>query len=794
MLVSLRWLATWCWFPDDTTLINDLNRIGFEVESITKKGADLSGIVTGQITTWSSHPNADRLHIADVCIGDESVQIVTAATNVKQGDIIPVSLPGATLAGGMTITASKLRGVPSNGMMCSAVECGLTDSSPGVWVLPPDVPLGLDFIEYAQLVDTVIDVAILPNRGDAMSLMGLARDIRALYGDRAKSEGGTDVVNGGGIDPDSPMTRPSVSSSESSPASKPPLNSGVSCPDDCSYYRIQQIDGAGQGTTPVVWQTRLYYSGCRPLYWPVDVTNIVMIEMGQPLHAFDADGIHTISVESLGTPQSVTLLNDTAYSLDVGVPVITINNQSVGAVAGVMGAQAHSVTHQTNNIILEAACFNPVTIRRTTKQLGLRSDSATRFEKGVDPMGLHAACRRAVALLTHRSPCTVHDPVEVGNTHVEPRTIQLDEHALNQFLGKAFSWDDLSRQLSPLGFQVDAPHIHVPSWRIHDCQEWPDIAEEMIRFLGMDAVPMASPTTVSRVQHDPRWKQRNTVSATAVSLGFMEVIPFPLVAEDASKQARAIQNPIVAELSFLRSNATSSMIQTAKNNALRHTAPNRLFSCGPVWDDNGQEKWTLSMLMQGVWHHQPHRENQTNTIDFYDVKGCLDTVLASLGVAYDVQPCPDVTWCHPGQSARVMVNGQSVGFFGMVHPTVAQSHRLPLETGVIDIDLDGLTGLSKPHYESVSKFPSTTRDTTYIMDAHTSVGEVLSVLTRQKPPLCTHIVVCGYYQPSGHDDVHVSFRMTYQDANASLEMSAVNDIHRDFSQSVIDVLPCRFPS
>ncbi|MGA0241520.1 MAG: phenylalanine--tRNA ligase subunit beta [Candidatus Marinamargulisbacteria bacterium] len=772
MRVSLRWLREFCSFPDEDTLIQDFNRIGFEVESVEKKGEGLCHIVIGQIHSFKPHPNADRLRIADVFIGESCVQIVTAATNVQDGDKVPISLPGAVLANGMTIKASQLRGVDSQGMMCSAVECGLTDTSPGVWVLPPDAPVGEDFIAYAHLVDTIIDVAILPNRGDAMSLYGLAREVSALYA--------------------MPMTFSVPQSTVSDTVT--PVVCSVDDTHDCEYYRAQRVTGLVPGyTTPVVWQTRLYYTGQRPVSWPIDVTNIVMIETGQPLHAFDAHTIETIHVGRGHHGAMVTLLNDKSVQLTSDVLVVHVNN-TPAAVAGIMGTTEYSVSETTSAIILEAGIMNPVLVRKAAKQLGVRSESSSRFEKGVDPHGIDMASRRAIQLLSESGArITCDQPIVVGHYSSEPQNISLDIAKMNIFLGTNYTLSNVAEQLAPLGFQLNKTTVTVPSWRKNDCQEWPDIAEEMCRFSGIDDISSTPIRTMVPVHHDSLWQLRKKIIESATTLGFTEAIPFPLSPTDILDSQPKVLNPITPELTTLRSNGIQSLIQVAALNVARHPHPVRMISVGPVWDSQGNETWQCSSIIQGTAHYQPYLKKDTGAIDFYDVKGCVDSLFLALGIQHTIQPCTVSHWVHPGQSADIYIDDVHVGFFGMIHPEVKAAHRLP-DTGIIEWSINALLthNISK-HYPMVSKFPATTRDTTYIIDTRVSVGEVLAILNNKKPSLCTRIILCGYYEQPDQTAVNVSFRMTYQDHAGSLEMDEVNTIHKALAESVIHGLPCRFP-
>lgn len=761
MLVSLNWFKEFAIFPDEGTLIHDLNCIGFEVEGVHYKGRNLSKIVVGHIKEFKAHPDADRLRVAQVDIGSDTIQIVTAAENVNEGDKIPVSLHGATLAGGLKIKKGKLRGVESNGMMCSAVECGLTDTSPGVWVLPTDTPVGVDFIEVAGLVDTVLDISILPNRGDALSLLGLARECHALYGE-SKSFSPKEIA--------------------------PTQQSNITCevdPNFCSYYRAQKISGVHNKSTPLQFQTKLYYSGFRPLSWLVDVTNIVMIETGQPMHAFDAANIESIRA-TLAQGQSVELLNEKTYTLDATIPIIEYNGR-IEAVAGVMGARESEVNDATNSIVLETALFDSVVVRKATKTLGVRSESSNRFEKHVDAEGLMIGVARVHELLAMHDDIHVYEPAVKGDLAQQTTTIDIHMDTINQFLGTSYSLDEVKQQLSPLGFEVDGTQVHVPSFRANDCQEWPDIAEEMCRFSGIEEVNPAPMVHMLRVQHHPLWMKRQDFQQRALHLGLTEVVPFPLLENDVDGQP-AILNPITPELTALRSNALKSLIDIAAFNATRHPLPCRLFSMGPVWSSNGDEHWHFSALIAGDRHHEPHASAHQRGIDFYYIKGVVEQLL---GHEFDVQRS-DNSRLHPGQSADILVDGSTIGCFGILHPSIQSKRKLGV-CGLIEFNLAAVGVRSKHQYQLISKYPSTTRDVTYIMDHGVSVGDALAILRTNKPTACESIILCGVYQKPGSDEVNVSFRMIYQDNEGSLEMVEVNAIHKTFAEEVVQKLPCRFP-
>ena len=766
MRISYNWLAEYCNCPNIEELERDLNRIGFEVESIEEKGSSLSNIKIGKIQSFEPHPDADRLRIAQVDIGEYVTQIVTAADNVNEGDIIPVSLPGAILANGLKIKQSKLRGIESNGMMCSAVECGLTDDADGVWVLPRNCKVGEDFIKIAQLNDFILDVSVLPNRGDCLSIFGLARECQVLYGEKK-----IDLETFTGI---------------GKAEIKLDVNKQL-----CSYYQATKITGIDKSTeTPLVMQVRLYYCGMRPISWLVDVTNYVMLEYGQPLHAFDAAELNAIKVE-IGENTSVDLLNEKSVSVE-GLPVIKVNH-SIGAIAGVMGALGSEISINTSAIVLESAIFNPIKTRKATKKLGLRSESSNRFEKGVDIFHLQLAVRRVIELLSNSSDITILEPTIINDESDETHLISFDIDKINNFLGTTYNQTEFNNRLNPLGFNFIDDKVQVPSWRKNDCKNWPDIAEEMIRFDGMDAIKSRVIEKMVEINHDPLYKFENIIRDRCIANGLTEVIPFPLISKDINEKQERLENPISEDLSTLRSNGFQSLLECIKFNSTRHGDNNQIFSIGPKWSESGDEEIILTVLIQGERQYESYlnSEYHTNAYNFYDSKGLVESIIQMSNI--NVERSTN-TWLHPGQAANIFINDICIGACGVLHPSHQESYKCGKTIGV-ELNLSKLVQLKRKNlsYNPISKYPSTTRDVTYIMESSVSIDRILSVLNNNRPVLCKFIRCCGYYQPNESKDVNVSFRMTYQDDESSCNTELVNQIHKEFANSVISLLPCRFP-
>jgi phenylalanyl-tRNA synthetase beta chain len=397
------------------------------------------------------------------------------------------------------------------------------------------------------------------------------------------------------------------------------------------------------------------------------------------------------------------------------------------------------------------------------------------------------AVARVHELLAMHDDIHVHEPAHKGNLSQQATTIDIHMDTINQFLGTSYSIDDLEQQLMPLGFGVDGTQVRVPSFRAHDCQEWPDIAEEMCRFSGIEDIKDAPMAHILGVEHDPMWMKRRDFQQRALHLGLTEVVPFPLLENDVDGQP-VILNPITPELTNLRSNAMQSLIDIAAFNATRHPWPCRIFSMGPVWSSGGEEAWHFSAFIAGDRHHEPHARAHQTGIDFYYMKGVVEQLL---GHEFDVQRS-NHSRLHPGQSADILVDAHRIGCFGMVHPSIQSKRKLGV-CGLIEFNLEAPVQNSTHQYHLISKYPSTTRDVTYIMDQGVSVGDALAILRANKPTACESIILCGVYQKPGRDEVNVSFRMIYQDNDGSLEMAEVNAIHKTFAEEVVQKLPCRFP-
>lgn len=771
MKVSYKWLNDFCKCPEISTLISDFNKIGFEIEGVENKGQNLSNIITGKIISFEGHPDADRLRVAKVDIKSEIIQLVTAAQNVNKGDIIPVSLPGAILASGLKIKKSKLRGIESNGMMCSAIECGLTDDADGVWVLPKDTPIGVDFIEFAELKDTILDVSVLPNRGDCLSIFGLARECSALYGNTLKDN----AFKLNFID-----DKANINIKLTKEISK--------------FYQATKITGIDTSAeTPLKIQTRLYYCGMRPISWLVDVTNYVMLEFGQPLHAFDAENLNSIAIEFGSEKDQIHLLNDKKVKVNQ-LPIIRINDK-VGAIAGVMGAIGSEVTNKTSEIVLESAIFDPIITRKASQKIGLRSESSNRFEKGRDFFHLNLSVSRVIELISENNSneISIYKPEIINNLDNMNDQIKLDINQMNTFLGTEYNINNVINRLTPLGFEFNDDIIAVPEWRLNDCLSWPDIAEEMFRFDGMATIAARTISKMVPISHDPLYQLQQTIREICFVIGLTEVIPFPLQSSDVEANQLIISNPISEDLSILRSNGIQGLLECAKFNSLRHNSSNQIFSIGPTWSSDCVETLTLSIFIQGPRQYEPFKDSEyhTKNYDFYDAKGIIEKIIRFK--SYNIIRS-NSSWFHPGQSADILMDNEHIASFGVIHPSIQEKYKCG-HSIAIDINLTKLHLFENNHtyYETVSKFPSTTRDVTYITDQSVSLGEILTVLNDKKPDLCKAIHFCGYYQPSKSPEVNISFRMIYQDNSSSCNTEEVNKIHKEFAESVIKFLPCRFP-
>ena len=774
MKISEQWLREWV-SPavDSAALAHQLTMAGLEVDECAPLVAPFSGVVVGEVLSVAPHPDADRLRVTTVNIGAaEPLQIVCGAPNVAAGMKAPVATVGARLPGGLAIKKGKLRGVESHGMLCGASEIGLVDQVDGLLALPGDAPVGTDIRDYLRLDDHVIDISITPNRGDCLSVRGLARELGVIHA--------------------LPVQAP-----EQAPVPGR-FDSGVQIAlqsAGCPRYLGRVIRGLDpQAATPDWMRSRLERSGLRAHSLLVDVTNYVLLELGQPLHAFDLTKIHGPVQVRQSAGETLTLLNGQVVTLDHDTLVIA-DDQGVLALAGIMGGLSSSVTDTTTSILLESAFFDPLAIAGRARRYGLHTDASQRFERGVDFELAAQALERATALILQCAGGEASHVVRAEQpAHLPTRApIAVTLKQIQARLGFAVAAEFVQQTLTRLGLAVQGDghtdsgwQVLPPSWRF-DLSIAEDIAEEVGRIYGYDRIPVQLPQLTLTLPPQPDQQGRQELRRTLVTLGYQEAISFSF--SDAALERQldpqgellALANPISSELAVMRRSLLSSLIPAVQYNRNRQQERVWLFETGLRFEPRGaaiadlQQTPTLALIATGAQYPEQW-SLPTRPMDFYDLKGQVEAVLnVSRVPAAEYRPAQQ-PWLHPGQSASVWVAGQCLGYLGRLHP------RLEAELGlgpcwVAELSLDALMLPYVSHFTQLSRFPHVRRDIALLIDASIALDQVLSTIRRSAGELLQDVWLFDVYAGQGiaAGQRSLAFGLIWQHPERTLEDSEIKD-------------------
>ena len=689
---------------DRDTLAATLTAIGLEVEGVEPIGALLPGVVVAQILSCEKHPEADRLNLCQVSTGAQTVQIVCGAPNVRAGLKAPLATVGAELPGGLVIKAAKLRGVESFGMLCSAKELGVDADASGLLELPEDAPVGTPIAEFLSLPDASFELKLTPNRADCFSVRGVAYDVAAALGG-AVNEFEVEAVPAGVED-----RREIV----------------LDAPADCPRYCGRIVRGVDPTAPTPFWMAeRLRRAGLRPISALVDVTNYVMLELGQPMHAFDQSLLKgSIHVRRAAQGERLTLLDEREVKLDPGFLVIADESAPL-AVAGVMGGRDSRVTDDTRDVFLESAFFAPEAIIGRARTLGLHTDSSQRFERGVDPELARRALERATALVLQIAGGTPGPVVEAsdGQRLAAHTPVRLRRARLERVLGMAVPDAEVERILRALGMGVSADAegwLVAPPSRRFDIAIEEDLIEEVVRIHGYDRVPLHAPTGQIQLAPLPEAQVPLTAfSAQLAARGYFEAINYAFLdvavlrAWSLDAGAEALANPLSSELGVMRTALLPGLVEALRHNLARQQSRIRLFETGRVFlrdADGPREALHLAAVACG-----PARAEQwgeaAREVDFFDLRGDFESVLALVGDAGRVEFLPaDVPWLHPGRSARIVRDGRLLGHLGHLHPALLHALDIGQEVLVMELDQAVLTQRAVPAARELSRFPAVRRD------------------------------------------------------------------------------------
>jgi phenylalanyl-tRNA synthetase beta chain len=820
MRVSLNWLKE---LVDINMSPEELGRIltiaGFELEELIDLRANADGVVVGKVIERSQHPNADKLSVCKVDIGaDESLSIVCGASNVKADIFVPVATVGTYLpAIDLKLKPTKLRGEPSQGMICSLTELGLEKESEGIHIFEENnIKPGDDVRPLLGLDDVILDLATTANRADALSMVGIAREVAALTGAKVRL----------------PEVKEQDLTADSSLAIE------IQDPAACMAYIGTVIEGVKIAPSPDWLKWRLEAAGTRPINNVVDITNYILLEWGQPLHAFDREKLQqvagsndltaafeweashskralTIGVRFAQDSEKLKTLDEQERNLVTDNLLITANDQPV-AIGGVMGGEETEVDENTNNIVLEAALFDPVAIRRSSRTQGMRSEASTRYERGVNQVELESACKRAIALLQELAGGTAVNQAVLDHRvdHASRNAIELRLSRIHQILGAVNKEDgvgyieaaDVESILGALGCNLELVTgkentwlVKVPPYRYRDLEREIDLIEEVARLYGYDRFCDTLPDKTEPGYLSAEYAIKNKLRAVLRGVGLTEVVQYSLV-KPTGKEVK-LANPLFAEYSALRADLLSGLLdafvynQSQGNGALNAFEIERVFFQD---DEQLKERDAVAGIIggnitsQGMWVNG----GKGTPMTWYDAKGILENVFSNLGISVEYRPTSDEPRLHPGRTATLWLQGKPLGVFGQIHPQLAQQRDLDNEVYLFELDFSLLLtaldrdAITTPKFQAYSTYPGSDRDLAFFAPLDLSVAEITKTMNKAGGKLLQQVEVFDEYKgknvPEGQRSL--AFNLVYQASDRTLTDQDVDPVH----QKVRDTLVKKF--
>lgn len=806
MKASLQWMNEYV--PLDLNrpaqeLADELTQAGIPVEEVLSMDPGLKKIYTGKIVEITKHPDADKLQVCQVqCLSEDgeeiTKQIVTAATNVAVGQIVPVAYHKSRLADGTEIKKGKLRGVVSEGMFCSVAEFGISsdlvrpEEAQGIYIFPEGTPIGLDIKEVLMLDDTVYEFELTANRADCFSMVGLSREFGIMTNQKALF--------------------PVIMVNENGESIEGKASVAIEAHDLCTRFTSRLVTNVTIEPSPLWMQNRLRNSGIRPINNVVDVTNYVMLELGQPMHAYDYDCVadHTLIARRAIAGETLTTLDGNERELNESMLIIADTKGPIG-VAGVMGGLTSEVTDKTTNVLFEAAVFNGPSIRRTSKALGMRSEASGRFERGVNHKYTAYAIDRAAQLLQQICPsCKVSvGVIDVYPEPVEQRTVTFTAEQINDYLGTSIEKDRMVDILTKLEFGItesgDTIEALVPTWR-DDVTGMPDIAEEVARIVSYDNIAPTIPVAIlSSGGMTPKKALTKEVTHYLAHAGLSQIITFSFMHKDGLTNmmlpegdnrytAIPILNPISEEFPYMRTTLVPAVIEAAKRNIAQQNKDLWLFETANVYEPKAlpltevpHERPMACGIMMGKVTEAAWNQAQRDT-DFYDVKGVVDGLLAKLGLTqYDIQPSSE-SYYHPGVSAHYTINGVTVANYGELHPQVVKNFDLSGKVYMFEIDLEAVLSITVPpfRYQSFSKFPGTSRDLAIVAPVSVTSGDIVALIKEHGGEYLEFVSIFDVYEG---EHIEAGYRsLAYNLQFRSME-GTLNDEDIDGAiQAIIDAL------
>lgn len=794
MLISNEWLKEYVTIDDSVSnLAERITRTGIEVDDLIDYTKDIKNLVVGFVKSKEKHPDADKLNVCQVDIGeDEPVQIVCGAPNVDAGQYVIVAKVGGRLPGGIKIKRAKLRGERSEGMICSLQEIGISSNyipksfESGIFVFSESQVPGTDALQALYLDDQVMEFDLTPNRADALSMIGTAYEVAALYNTK--------------------MTKPETTSNELELSANDELTVTIENEDKVPYYSARVVHDVTIEPSPIWMQVRLIKAGIRPINNVVDISNYVLLEYGQPLHMFDQDAIGSqqIVVRQANEGEKMTTLDDTERELLTSDIVIN-NGQTPIALAGVMGGDFSEVKEHTSNIVIEGAIFDPVSIRHTSRRLNLRSESSSRFEKGIATEFVDEAVDRACYLLqTYANGKVLKDRVSSGELGAFITPIDITADKINRTIGFDLSQNDIVTIFNQLGFDTeindDVITVQVPSRR-KDITIKEDLIEEVARIYGYDDIPSTLPVfeKVTSGQLTDRQYKTRMVKEVLEGAGLDQAITYSLVSkEDATafamqqRQTIDLLMPMSEAHASLRQSLLPHLIEAASYNVARKNKDVKLFEIGNVFFANGEGELPdqveyLSGILTGDYVVNQW-QGKKETVDFYLAKGVVDRVSEKLNLEFSYRRA-DIDGLHPGRTAEILLENKVIGFIGELHPTLAADNDLK-RTYVFELNFDALMAVSVGYinYQPIPRFPGMSRDIALEVDQNIPAADLLSTIHAHGGNILKDTLVFDVYQGEHLEKgkKSIAIRLNYLDTEETLTDERVSKVQAEIEAALIE--------
>ncbi|MCA1794180.1 MAG: phenylalanine--tRNA ligase subunit beta [Desulfotignum sp.] len=811
MKVSLSWIKEYIPVdlgPDE--IASKLTMAGLEVDAVENLYAYLDGIVVARVMDVKKHPKADKLTCCTVDTGrDETVQIVCGAPNVRQGMLSACALPGAVLPKDLKIKKSKLRGEVSEGMLCSAAELMLDADAAGIMDIAGDYEPGTPLGQALNISDTVFEIDLTPNRPDCLSVMGVAREMGAF------------------TRPGRKITKPDITfplQRTSSQSIHDHARVEIKDPDLCPRYSAGLLFDVAVGPSPFWLRQRLESVGLTPINNVVDVTNFVMMETGQPLHAFDYDNLSNgrIVVQKAGSTSEFTTLDSKVHKLEPEMLMICDGHRPV-ALAGVMGGENSEISHGTTRVLIESACFNPISIRRTAKRTGIATDASHRFERGVDPLGTVYAMQRAMTLIAEICDATIaRDIIDAYPLPAAPVRINLDARALNVRLGTDFSTDEITDILTSVEFGVQPSRdgymaVNVPSFRV-DVARPEDLSEEVARLWGYNRIQTTYPAVPAKGRPlDPVISARSAIRHILTGLSFYEAINYNFISRDfcdhlllseSDPRRKVVQivNPLSDQMSVLRTSLIPGLLANMRKNTSQQTDTLHLFEIGKTFLSTGEdtlpeESEIVAGLITGNRTHQTWY-GKKQPLDFFDLKGVVEDLLDALGIAdaeYAAAGAGSCPYFESGHGAKVTKDNIVLGFLGKVATPVLQHFGLKQDAYVFELDLAVVMGQMPRQIKALPlpRFPSISQDITLIVDHQVPVGDVFGQMKAiaGKNELVEDMFLFDLFEgsPLAEGKKSLSFRIVYRSDVKTLTEKNIRKLHAGISSRLVEVFHADLP-